>query len=100
MISHEKSKLTFTKNVDDLGKIIVARGFKKLPKVQQIAQSGHTATIAPWFCLCLPSCDSWFESQAHHLRFFEFVLLKLEWEEDKNKQKRGWRWPIFKTRFD
>ena len=30
------------KNVRDLGKIIVAKGFKKLPKVQKIAQSGHT----------------------------------------------------------
>ena len=27
----------------DLGKIIVATGFEKLPKVQLIAQSGHTA---------------------------------------------------------
>ena len=26
----------------DLGKLIVAKGFKKLPKVQNIAQSGHT----------------------------------------------------------
>ena len=26
----------------DLGKLIVAKGFKKLPKVQYIAQSGHT----------------------------------------------------------
>ena len=26
----------------DLGKFIVAKGFKKLPKVQNIAQSGHT----------------------------------------------------------
>ena len=25
-----------------LGKLIVAKGFNKLPKVQQIAQSGHT----------------------------------------------------------
>ena len=25
-----------------LGKLIVAKGFKNLPKVQQIAQSGHT----------------------------------------------------------
>ena len=36
---------TFTKlpkNVGDLGKIIVDKGFKKLPKVQLIAQSGHT----------------------------------------------------------
>ena len=30
-------------NVDDLGKIIVAIGFEWLPKVQKIAQSGHTA---------------------------------------------------------
>ena len=27
----------------DLGKFIVAKGFKKLPKVQKIARSGHTA---------------------------------------------------------
>ena len=36
---------TFTKlpkNVGDLGKIIAAKGFKNLPKVQKIAQSGHT----------------------------------------------------------
>ena len=26
----------------DLGKLIVAKGFKKLPKLQKIAQSGHT----------------------------------------------------------
>ena len=32
------------KNVGDLVKLIVAKGFKKLPKVQKkIAQSGHTA---------------------------------------------------------
>ena len=30
-------------NVRDLGKLIVAKDFKKLPKVQKIAQSGHTA---------------------------------------------------------
>ena len=30
------------KNVGDLGKMIVAMGFEKLPKVQQITQSGHT----------------------------------------------------------
>ena len=30
------------KNVRDLGNLIVAKGFKKLPKVQKIAQSGHT----------------------------------------------------------
>ena len=30
------------KNVGDSGKLIVAKGFKKLPKVQKIANSGHT----------------------------------------------------------
>ena len=30
------------KNGEDLGKLIVAKGFKKLPKTQNIAQSGHT----------------------------------------------------------
>ena len=30
------------KNVEDLGKLIVAKGLKKWHKVQKIAQSGHT----------------------------------------------------------
>ena len=30
------------RNVGDLGKLIAAKGFKKLPKVQKIAKSGHT----------------------------------------------------------
>jgi len=29
----------------DLGKLIVAKGFKKLPKVQKIARSVHTEAI-------------------------------------------------------
>ena len=35
-------------NDRDLGKLIVAKGFKKLPKVQKIAQSGHTDDICPF----------------------------------------------------
>ena len=31
------------KTVRDLGKFIVAKGMKKLPKVENIAQSGYTA---------------------------------------------------------
>ena len=31
-----------SENVGDLGKVIVAKCFEKLPKVQYIAQSGHT----------------------------------------------------------
>ena len=33
-------------NVCNLGKIIVATGFELLPKVQKIAQSGHTGCFA------------------------------------------------------
>ena len=53
------------------------------------------AAIAPWFCLRLPSCGPRFESQAHNLSFFQFVL-KLLREKNENKQKRGRDWPIFK----
>ena len=47
MISLEKwmiltSLQKLTKNVGDLGKFIVAKCFELLPKVQKIAQSGHT----------------------------------------------------------
>ena len=47
MISREKWMILTTlqklpNNVGDLGKIIVAAGFEWLPKVQQIAKSGHT----------------------------------------------------------
>ena len=44
-----------TKKVDDLGKIIVATGFEKWPKVQYIAQSGHTAFIFFLSLSLLPS---------------------------------------------
>ena len=50
-ISLEKLKIltplqNLPKNVGDLGQLIVAKGFKKLPKVQKIAKSGHTAHSA------------------------------------------------------
>ena len=50
MISLEKLRILtplrkLPKNVRDLDKLIVAKGLKKLPKVQKIAQSGHTAVV-------------------------------------------------------
>ena len=54
MISQEKW-MTLThlqklpKNVRDLYKLIVSKGFKKLPKVQKIAQSGHTGCVSTAF---------------------------------------------------
>ena len=34
-------------NVGNLGKIVVAMGLEWLPKVQKIAQSGHTVCVDP-----------------------------------------------------
>ena len=50
MISLEKLKILtpiqkLPKNVGDLGKWIVAKGFRKLPKVQLMARSGHTGSL-------------------------------------------------------
>ena len=51
MISLEKIKILtalqkLPNNVGNLGKLIVVTGFEKLPKVQLIAQSGHTDSRA------------------------------------------------------
>ena len=54
------------------------------------------AAIAPWFRLCLPSCGPGFKSQAHHLHFFQFVLLKLYRGNGKNKQKEAGIGPFLK----
>ena len=48
MISLEKLQILtnlqkLPKNVRDLGKLIVVKGFQKLPKVQLSVQSDHTA---------------------------------------------------------
>ena len=32
------------------------------------------AAIAQWICLCLPSCQPWFKSQAHHLSLSQFIF--------------------------
>ena len=49
-------------NVSDLGRIIVATGFELLPKLQKIAQSGHTvhnrctlrSYCSTYSCLIIP----------------------------------------------
>ena len=51
MFSREKLKILtpfqkLPENVGDLGKLIVAKCFKTFPKMQKIAQSGHTAEDA------------------------------------------------------
>ena len=47
------TKQKLHKNVRDLGKLFVAKGFKNVPKVQKIAQSGHTDNNN-----CLPNVNS------------------------------------------
>ena len=37
--------LKLPRNREDWDKLIVAKGFKNLPKIQNIAQSGHTGRI-------------------------------------------------------
>ena len=57
--------------------------------------------IAQWIRLRLPSFRPGFKSQAHHLRFFQFILFKylsfeLECEKNENKQKEAGIGPFFK----
>ena len=59
-------------------------------------QKMMVAAIAPWFRLRLPSCGPGFESQAHYLCFFQFILLKLYQENNKNKQKEAGIGPYLK----
>ena len=95
MISQEKWIILtplqkLPKNVGDLAKLIVAKGFKKWPKVQNIAQSGHTgAAIAQSIRLHPPSCCPGFESQGHHVCFYHLHMVKiLHCEKNENNKKR------------
>ena len=54
MIPLENKKISkplqkLPKNLGNLGKIIVAAGFEKLPKVQKIAQFGNTDHVLHYF---------------------------------------------------
>ena len=50
MIDHLTPLQKLSKNGDNLGKLNVAKGFKKLPKVQLITQSGHPVTHQTYIC--------------------------------------------------
>ena len=50
-------------NVEDLGKSIAAKCFKKLPKVQKIANSGHTVHWCYWKLLRLSTQSAYFSIQ-------------------------------------
>ena len=78
MISLEKLKILtplqkLPKNVKDLGKLIVAKGFKKLSKVQKIANSGHTGADSSRANLYLePSTFTYLVPKMNWVVFFEY----------------------------
>ena len=45
-------------------------------------------SIAPWFCLRLPSCGRGFKSQAHHLSFFNLYYWNCNEKRTKINKKR------------
>ena len=49
-----------------------------------------------WICQHLPSCCPGFKSQAHHLRFRQFIDL-CNAERTKINKKRGREWPFKKN---
>ena len=53
------------------------------------------ATMAQWICLRLPSCRPGFKPQAHHLRFYQFILELCNVEKAKIN-KRGRDGPFLK----
>ena len=53
------------------------------------------AAIVQWIRLCLPSCSPRFESQAYHLRFYQFIFELCYVEKTKISKKRCRDWPIF-----
>ena len=68
---------------------------QKLPK--NVEDWG--AAIAQWIRLRLPSCRPGFESQAHHLCFFNLYLsFELECEKNENKQKEAGIGPLKKKK--
>ena len=60
--------LKLPKNGEDWCKLIFAKGFKKLPKIQNIAQSGHTGAYHPTY-------SSGFTSKDQYLDFNWLILL-------------------------
>ena len=65
----------------DLGKLIVAKGFKKLPKIQKIARSGHTGwmrsqsigrSLQSGGRCCRKCCNQSFEKFG---QFFPFISI-------------------------
>ena len=64
-------------NVGDLGKLINVKGYKKLPKVQLIAQSGHTDHVAAWTTLVAHGTYSFLFLPKVEVTTFTNIMVKL-----------------------
>ena len=51
--------------------------FREMQISSKRVKQQRAVAIAPWVHLRLPSCSHGFESEAHHLCLFQFVLFKL-----------------------
>ena len=90
MISQEKWKILtplqkLPKMCGNLGKIIVVTGFEKLPKVQLIAQSGHTVHGREWNIEIEVSWSFLFEKG----NFSSSILQSIEDASNSNNRERG-----------
>ena len=65
-------------------------------KWAETIERGGGAAIAQWIRLRLPSCRPGFESQAHHLSFYQFIFELYHVEKDENKQKEAGIGPFLK----
>jgi len=67
------------KNVEDLGKLIVANGLKKLPKAQKIAQSAHTDWQLHLALACFDASKLFEESlQTNQTNALKHILLVID----------------------
>ena len=75
------------KNWGDWGKLIGAKGLKSFIKSTIYPNLVTLAAIAQWICLQLPSCHPGLESQAHQLRFYQFIFELCHVEKTKINKK-------------
>ena len=75
-----------SENVKDLGKLIVAKCIKKLPKVQYIAQSGHTGPKIKFSskCECINSQNKCVKAQFRNVQTSTGQTLNCYWNQIKS----------------
>ena len=81
-----------------MGKLIVAKGLKKVPKVQKIAQSGHTGAGGNFFypVFFLLQCSQSKVSSRHFVRIITTCCISLlKWLAMSNELLQSWFKVIF-----